>query len=329
METILIVGGAGYIGSYMCKLLAGRGYRPVVLDNLSRGHMSAVRWGPLIEGDLANEALLEKVFGDYQPSAVMHFAALIEVGESVQRPGRYYANNVAATLNLLRAMVRADIRNFIFSSTCAIYGEPQRLPLDEAHAQFPVSPYGRGKLMVEQILEDFSHAYGLQAICMRYFNAAGADPDGEIGEDHRPESHLIPLVLQVALGQRDCIHIFGDDYPTEDGTCIRDYIHIHDLAEAHLLALQRLMDGKGGGAYNLGNGTGYSVRQLIETARKVTGRPISETIADRRPGDAAILVGSSEKALKELGWKPRYADLNQIVETAWRWHRTHPHGYPQ
>lgn len=272
MKNILIVGGAGYIGSYMCKYLANNGYNPIVLDNLVYGHREAVRWGPFVEGSMADSKLLKQIFSKYQIVAVMHFAAFCYVGESVTAPAKYYRNNVADTINLLEVMVEKNVSNFIFSSSCATYGEPVEIPITEEHPQNPINPYGRTKLMVEQILDDFKSAYGLESVSLRYFNAAGADPDGELGEDHRPETHLIPLVLQTALGQRKAINIFGDNYPTKDGTCIRDYIHIVDLAEAHFLALKRLMNGLPGGKYNLGNGDGYSVGEVIETARKITGK---------------------------------------------------------
>ncbi|MBW2109419.1 MAG: UDP-glucose 4-epimerase GalE [Deltaproteobacteria bacterium] len=324
---ILVVGGAGYIGSHMCKFLAAHDHVPVVLDNLVCGHRQAVKWGPFFEGPMEDRGLLRRIFSEHEIACVMHFAAFCYVGESMTAPAKYYRNNVAATLTLLEAMVEAEIQGFIFSSSCATYGEPEKIPIPEDHPLNPINPYGRTKLMVEQILADFRRAYGLESVCLRYFNAAGADPDGELGEDHDPETHLIPLVLQTALGQRPHIDVFGDDYPTKDGTCIRDYIHIQDLAQAHLAALERLLDGKPGGVFNLGNGEGFSVRDVIEVARKATGAPIPEKVTPRRPGDPAVLVGSSEKARQELGWKPRFADLETIIETAWKWHRAHPTGY--
>jgi len=326
-KNILVVGGAGFIGSHMCKYLAKAGHQPIVLDNLSYGHRDAVKWGPLIEGSMADQTLLKHIFSTYDISAVMHFAALIAVGESVENPAIYYRNNVAATINLLQTMVEANILCFIFSSSAAVYGNPIENPITETHPLHPINPYGRSKLMVEQILEDFRHAYGLRYVSLRYFNAAGADPDGKIGEDHRPETHLIPLVLQAALGLRKDIKIFGDDYTTGDGTCIRDYIHINDLAQAHLLALAHMADGGSGGIYNLGNGNGYTVKEVIETAENVTGKSILADVIARRPGDAAILVGSSEKARKDLGWRPQYPELDVIIEHAWRWHSEHPDGY--
>jgi UDP-glucose-4-epimerase GalE len=328
MKNILIVGGAGYIGSYMCKYLAKNGYHPIVLDNLVYGHRQAVKWGPFIAGQMADTKLLDQIFTEHPIAAVMHFAAFCYVGESVEDPGKYYQNNVAATITLLEEMLKKNIKNFIFSSSCAVYGEPVEIPITEQHQYNPINPYGRSKLMVEQILQDFRAAYGLEYVALRYFNAAGADPEGEIGEEHNPETHLIPLVLKTALGQRETINIFGDDYATKDGTCIRDYIHIDDLAQAHLLALDRLLNGLPGGQYNLGNGDGYSVKEVIEVARNITSKQIPAKIVKRRPGDPAVLIGSSAKAFKELGWKPQFADLNAIVETAWQWHKTHPDGFP-
>ena len=325
--NILIVGGAGYIGSHMCKYLSQNGYTPIVLDNLVCGHQESVKWGPFIEGSMDDKALINHIFKEYEITAVMHFAAFCYVDESVENPGKYYRNNVAATLSLLEAMIENDILNFIFSSTCATYGEPVEIPIKENHPQSPINPYGRSKLMVEQVMDDFGNAYGLKSASLRYFNAAGADPDGELGEDHSPETHLIPLVLQTALNQRKAIEIFGDDYPTSDGTCIRDYIHINDLAQTHLLALERLLNGLPGGQYNLGNSDGYSVKQVIDVARQVTKKQIPPKIVKRRPGDPAVLIGSSEKSIKELGWKPQFTDLSTIIETAWKWHKNHPHGY--
>ncbi len=325
--SVLVAGGAGYIGSYMCKLLARRGYEPVVIDSMVHGHADAVKWGPLYRGCISDGELIDHVFGRHPIAAVMHFAAFCYVGESVTDPVKYYHNNVANTLGLLRGMLAHGVRRFIFSSTCATYGEPEWIPLTEDHPQRPINPYGRTKLMVEQMLTDLEHAHGLRSVCLRYFNAAGADPDGELGEDHRPETHLIPLALDAARGRLPEIAVFGDDYPTPDGTCVRDYIHIADLAQAHLLALERLLTDGPGGRYNLGNGAGHSVRQVIDAARRVTGRPIPEKAAPRRPGDPAVLVGSSEKVIRELGWRPEYADLETIIETAWRWHREHPDGY--
>lgn len=327
MKNILVVGGAGYIGSHMCKHLAINGYMPVVLDNLVCGHKEAVKWGPFFEGSMADKKLVEQIFSKYEIQAVMHFAAFCYVGESVTEPGKYYRNNVAAPINLLEVMVKKNISNFIFSSSCATYGEPLEIPITEKHPQNPISPYGRSKLMMEQILDDFFNAYGIKYISLRYFNAAGADPDGELGEDHRPETHLIPLVLQTAMGLKKEIKIFGDNYPTRDGTCIRDYIHIDDLAQAHLLALERLLNGQPRGIYNLGNGAGYSVKEVIDMARNITGKHITFRIVDKRFGDPAVLISSSQKAVEELGWRPKFPDLRTIIETAWRWHKGHPKGY--
>lgn len=326
-KDILVVGGAGYIGSHMCKYLSKHGYVPVVLDNLVCGHRQAVKWGPFFEGAMDDASLLRQIFSEFNIASVMHFAAFCYVGESMTAPAKYYQNNVASTISLLETMVEAHIPGFIFSSSCATYGEPKEIPISENHPLHPINPYGRTKLMVEQILADFRRAYGLESVCLRYFNAAGADPDGELGEDHDPETHLIPLVLQTALGQRPHMEVFGDDYSTQDGTCVRDYIHIEDLAQAHLAALERLLAGRPGGVFNLGNGEGYSVREVIDVARKTTGQPVPVKITDRRPGDPAILVGSSEKACLELGWKPRFPELEAIVETAWKWHKANPKGY--
>jgi UDP-glucose-4-epimerase GalE len=327
MRNILVVGGAGYIGSFMCKYLSMNGYRPVVLDNLIFGHRQAVRWGDLFAGDMEDRNLLKHIFTTCRISAVMHFAAFAYVGESVQYPGEYYRNNVANTLTLLESMVEHGIDKFIFSSSCATYGKPAEMPITEETPQEPINPYGKSKLMVERILEDFRDAYGLQSVSLRYFNAAGADPDGEVGEDHNPETHLIPLVLAVALGQRNAIEIFGNDYDTQDGSCIRDYIHIADLAHAHLLALERLLANAPGGVYNLGNGQGYSVMEVVEKARAITGEKIPVQWGRRRAGDPAVLVGSAERAIRELGWRQQYPDLSSILHTAWNWHKHHPRGY--
>jgi UDP-glucose-4-epimerase GalE len=326
-RNILVVGGAGYIGSHMCKYLSSHGYLPIVLDNLIYGHRQAVKWGPFFKGSMDDRGLLRRIFSEYPVSSVMHFAAFCYVGESVTDPAKYYQNNVASTIALLEVMAEEGIPGFIFSSTCATYGEPKEIPMTEDHPLSPINPYGRTKLMVEQMLGDFKAAYGLESVCLRYFNAAGADPDGELGEDHDPETHLIPLVLQTALGQRPRIDVFGNDYPTNDGTCIRDYIHIVDLAQAHLLALERLLNGQPGGVYNLGNGEGYSVSKVIEIARQKTGKSIPVNVTERRAGDPAMLVGSSEKATKELGWKPQFPELEAIIETAWNWHKANPKGF--
>jgi len=327
-EAILVVGGAGYIGSHICKHLHAAGYTPVVLDNLDRGHRRAVQWGPFVHGNMDDIEVLHDVFARYPIAAVMHFAAFAYVGESVQDPGLYYRNNVAAPIVLLQQMARHGLDRFIFSSTCAIYGEPVKVPMDEDHPIRPINPYGRGKFMVEQVLNDFRAGHGIESICLRYFNAAGADPEGMIGEDHRPETHLIPLALEVALGKREALTIYGDNYPTADGTCIRDYIHIEDLARAHLLALEKMKAGDARSqAYNLGNGDGYSVKEVLDTARRVTGQRIPARIGPPRPGDPAQLIGSGELARRELGWEPQYPDLTSIVETAWNWHKNNPNGF--
>jgi len=325
--NILVVGGAGYIGSHMCKYLSNKGYTPITFDNLSRGHRKAVKWGPLIEGSIFNSGLLDHVFETFEISAVMHFAAFAYVNESVKLPLLYYENNVSATTSLLKSMVKNNVSKFIFSSSCATYGEPIEVPLQESHPQNPITPYGRSKSMVEQILDDVKKAHEFKYISLRYFNAAGADPDGELGEDHKPETHLIPLVMQTALGQREAIEIYGDDYSTKDGTCIRDYIHINDIALAHFLALERLLDGLSGGIYNLGNGKGYSVKEVIEIARIITGKSIYSKVIGKRQGDPAKLISSSEKVAKELHWSPNFPDLHSIIETAWNWHRSNPKGY--
>ncbi len=327
MQHILVVGGAGYIGSYMCKYLFRNHYYPVVLDNLVYGHRQAAKWGDFFAGDMQDRELLDHLFSTYDISTVMHFAAFAYVGESVLDPGKYYRNNVANTLTLLEAMVRHDVRRFIFSSTCSTYGIPETIPITEQTPQVPINPYGRSKVMVERILEDFRDAYGMQSVSLRYFNAAGADPEAEVGEDHSPETHLIPLVLATALGQRQQIEVFGDDYPTRDGSCIRDYIHIADLAQAHLLAMEKLENEGTGGVYNLGNGQGYSVLEVIEKARAITGKDIPVGRSPRRAGDPANLVGSAEKAIRELGWRQNYPDLHTIIETAWNWHKHNPGGY--
>jgi UDP-glucose 4-epimerase len=327
MNNILVVGGAGYIGSHMCKYLSKNGYLPIVLDNLSRGHEKAVKWGPLIEGSISDRNILKRVFSEHRIDAVMHYAAYSYVGESVTDPSMYYQNNLADTICLLSEMVEAEIKNIVFSSSCAVYGEPEEIPITENHPKNPVNPYGWTKYMVEQVLNDFKYAYGVESVSLRYFNAAGADPEGELGEDHNPETHLIPIAIQAALGKREEIRIYGNNYPTHDGTCIRDFIHVEDLAESHLLALNRLLNGKGGGTYNLGNGEGYSVREVIDITRRITGKPIRDRVVDRRDGDPAVLVGSSDKAKNELGWNPRFPDLESIVETAWHWHQKHPNGY--
>jgi len=323
-STILVTGGAGYIGSHTVLALKQAGYSVVVLDNLVYGHqdlVDTVLQVELVQGDIGDRALLDQVFTQYPIQAVIHFAAYAYVGESVSDPAKYYRNNVVGTLTLLEAMVQAQINKMVFSSTCATYGVPQQVPIPEDHPQNPINPYGASKLMVERILSDFDQAYGLRSVRFRYFNAAGADPEGRLGEDHNPETHLIPLVLLTALGQRQHISVFGTDYDTPDGTCVRDYIHVMDLAQAHVQGLDYLLKGGATEVFNLGNGSGFSVREVIDTAKAVTSKPIAIVEAERRPGDPAALVGSSGKAQKLLGWQPEYSDLAVILDHAWRWHR--------
>ncbi|MCG6907645.1 MAG: UDP-glucose 4-epimerase GalE [Desulfobacteraceae bacterium] len=328
---VLVVGGAGYIGSFVSRMLLAEGYRPTVLDNLSLGHRAALDPAiPLVTGDLADTGLLGRLFSERHFDAVMHFAALASVAESVQMPLTYYRNNVANTLNLLDAMRHAGVGRFIFSSSAAIFGSPERIPIDEHHPARPINPYGRSKLMVEEILQDAAAAGDLQFVALRYFNAAGASPDGRMGEDHRCETHLIPLVLKAALkGAQNgpALKVFGTDYPTPDGTCVRDYIHVSDLARAHLLALDHLAAGGASAAFNLGNGKGFSVMEVIATAEKVTGRRVAFETAARRDGDPPILVAAADRISRELGWQPAFPTLEVIIETAWKWHASHPGGY--
>lgn len=322
--TILVTGGAGYIGAHAVLSLQQAGYKVVVLDNLVYGHpelVEGVLKTELITGDISDRALLDQVFATHAIDAVMHFAAYAYVGESVTAPDKYYRNNVVGTLTLLEAMLASSVKQIVFSSTCATYGVPQTVPIPEDHPQSPINPYGATKLMVEQVLKDFDVAYGLKSVCFRYFNAAGADPGGQLGEDHNPETHLIPLVLLAALGKRDAISVFGTDYPTPDGTCIRDYIHVTDLAQAHVLGLEYLLKGGDSAIFNLGNGNGFSVNQVIEAARRITGRPIKAVNCPRRPGDPPALIGSSDRARAILGWNPQYADLETILTHAWQWHQ--------
>jgi len=319
MAKILVVGGAGYIGSQMVKQLLKANYEVVVFDNLSTGYRDAVVGGEFVLGDLANRENLKQLFEQYSFDGVMHFASFIQVGESVLKPSKYYRNNLSNTLNLLDAMVEHNVKKLIFSSTAAIFGEPQYIPLDEKHPKKPINPYGLSKWMVEQILQDYDSAYNFKSVCLRYFNAAGADPEGEIGERHLPETHLIPLILQAASGRREKITIYGEDYETPDGTCIRDYIHVVDLCNAHLLALEQLLEEKPSAVYNLGNGEGFSVRQVIDTAKKITNQNIKIDMGQRREGDPARLVADSSRAKIALQWQPRYADLEKIVADAWQW----------
>lgn len=316
---VLVVGGAGYIGSHMVLALASAGHSVVTLDNLSSGHKEAVLSGDFVEGDLADRDLLVRLLSQGAFDAVMHFASFIQVGESVRQPISYYQNNVANTLNLLEAMVRYGVKRLVFSSTAAIFGNPISARIGEDHPKSPINPYGRSKWMVEQMLTDADQAYGLRSTCLRYFNAAGADAQGRIGERHEPETHLIPLVLQAASGRRPEIAVFGTDYDTPDGTCVRDYIHVEDLAQAHLLALERMHAQDASDVFNLGNGDGYSVRQVIDTAQSLTGRDITVTRHGRRAGDPAVLVADSARARSVLGWNPRHTDLSTIIEHAWHW----------
>ncbi|WP_159015896.1 UDP-glucose 4-epimerase GalE [Cognatiluteimonas profundi] len=322
---VLVCGGGGYIGSHMLKKLAAGGVELSVLDNFSTGHREAVRWGTLIEGDLLDPASLERAFAGRRFDAVMHFCARSLVGESIAQPYDYYANNVSGTLNLLQAMRAHDVRRLVFSSTAAVFGQPVSERIDEDHPKAPINPYGASKLMVERILADAASAYGLRSVALRYFNAAGASPDGDIGESHQPETHLIPNVLRAALGSGPALKVFGDDYPTPDGTCVRDYVHVDDLAQAHQLALAYLDDNAGAHAFNLGNGHGFSVREVIAAAQAVSGQEIGYTVEPRRPGDPSVLVASSEKARRVLGWSPAYTALEPIIASAWRWHRAQPY----
>jgi UDP-glucose 4-epimerase len=323
---ILVTGGAGYVGSHCLRRLLSAGHEVVVYDNLRQGHRQAVPSGLLVEGDLADEAKLTDLLKGRKIEAVMHFAALALVGESVEKPDLYYRNNVVGSFHLLEAMRRAGVGKIVFSSTTAIFGSPEKMPIAETTPQQPINPYGFSKLVVERMLDDYAAAYGFSFAALRYFNAAGAAADGSIGEDHTPESHLIPIVLQVALGQRESISIFGDDYPTPDGTCVRDYVHVEDLAAAHLAALERLESGKAINV-NLGTGRGYSVRQVIDACRQITGHSIPTVTAPRRAGDPPELIADSRLARELLDWTPKYATIESIVETAWRWHKAHPRGY--
>ena len=323
-STILVTGGAGYIGSHAVLALKQAGYEVVILDNLVYGHRDLIEQVlkvELIEGDTGDRDLLDKLFKSRDIAAVMHFSAYAYVGESVSNPAKYYRNNVIGTITLLEAMLAASVKKFVFSSTCATYGVPETVPIPEDHPQNPINPYGATKLMVERILSDFNEAYDFKSVRFRYFNAAGADPSGQLGEDHNPETHLIPLVLQTALGKRESISIFGTDYPTNDGTCVRDYIHVSDLADAHVLGLEYLLKGGDSTFFNLGNGNGFSVKEVIETARQITGKEIKAIECDRRPGDPPALIGSADKARKVLGWQPQYTSIKDIMTHAWEWHQ--------
>ncbi|KQV62289.1 MULTISPECIES: UDP-glucose 4-epimerase GalE [unclassified Caulobacter] len=320
MQTVLVAGGAGYVGSHTCLALAEAGFRPVVFDDLSNGHREHVQWGPLEVGDIRDAARLDAVFAAHRPVAVLHFAARIEVGESVKNPGVFFDNNVGGTITLIEAARRAGVNALVFSSTCATFGDPVNLPMNETHPQAPLNPYGRSKLMVEQALADYDRYLGFRSAVMRYFNAAGADPEGRIGEWHEPETHAIPLAIQVALGQRSHFTIFGDDYDTRDGTAVRDYVHVLDLADAHVSALRRLLAGGSSESFNLGTGTGTTVRELVDGVGRAVGKPLAVQMAARRLGDAPVLVGDNAKARAELGWKPS-RDLDAILSSAWRWHQ--------
>ena len=324
--AVLVTGGAGYVGSHAVKALHQAGYRVIVLDNLSAGHREAVKHAEFIEGDIADVGAVRESLRRHDVSAVMHFAAFLDVGESVREPARYYRNNVVGTLCLLEAMVAEQTRYMVFSSTCATYGEPIETPIAETHPQNPISSYGETKLAVERALRHFEHAYDLRSAVLRYFNAAGADPEGEIGEDHAPEIHLIPRAIHAARGGPP-LEVFGDDYPTPDGTCLRDYVHVSDLADAHVRALQTLVERRTSCAYNLGTGRPRSVRDAIAAVERVSGRKVPWTVGPRRAGDPAVLVAAADRARAELGWRPRFPDLESIVETAWTWHHTHPNGY--
>lgn len=325
--NILVTGGAGYIGSHTVLELINRNHRVVVLDNLSKGHRAALGGVELVQGDTSDTVLLKELFKKHRIEAVVHFAASSLVGESVRQPADYYHNNVVKGLALLGAMVESGVQCLVFSSTAAVYGEPVEVPIPEEHPTVPTNPYGATKLALEGAMGWYGRAYGLRCASLRYFNAAGADPSGEIGEDHDPETHLIPLVLKSAMGLIPHLEIYGTDYPTPDGTCLRDYIHVSDLAAAHALALDALASGTPAAVYNLGNGNGYSVLEVIKTAEEVVGRPIKVKCGPKRPGDPAALVASSRRIMDELGWQPRFADLKTIIETAWRWHSGHPAGF--
>lgn len=326
--AILVCGGAGYIGSHTVRELLAAGEEVIIADNLSKGHRAAINPDvKFYQCDIRDKPALKKIFAENKIEAVFHFAAFIEAGESVKLPLKYFSNNVYGMQILLEAMTEAGVDKIIFSSSAAVYGEPERIPIDEGDATFPVNPYGDSKLIMEIMMRRVSAAHGVRFVSLRYFNASGASEDGSIGEDHHPESHLIPLILQVPLGKRDCITIFGTDYPTPDGTCIRDYIHVLDLADAHICALKYLRGGGESNFFNLGTGHGFSVKEIIDAAEKVTGLKIKKVFGSRRAGDPARLIASGEKARKILNWTPRFDDVEKIIATAWNWHKTHPNGY--
>ncbi len=318
-DRVLVTGGAGYIGAHACKALARAGFEPVAFDNLSTGWAEAVRFGPLAQGDLTDRASIDAALAEWNPVAVMHFAALSLVGESMKDPGKYWRTNVNGSLNLIEATVAAGIRNFVFSSTCATYGDQDGVVLNEATPQYPINAYGGSKLAIEGILRDFGAAFGLNHVIFRYFNVAGADPEGEVGEQHVPETHLIPIMLEAIEGKRPALTVFGDDYPTRDGTCVRDYVHVSDLVDAHVLGLKWLLDGKGTRAFNLGTGNGFTVREVIDASRAVTNAEVPLVRGARRAGDAVALVSGSERAISELGWEPKRSSLPQMIGDAWRW----------
>lgn len=322
MANVLVTGGAGYIGSHACKALAAAGHTPVTFDNLVTGWQEAVKFGPFVKGDLMNRAEVDAAFAEYDPVAVMHFAALSQVGESMKEPGLYWRNNVLGSLNLIEAAAGAGCRNFVFSSTCATYGDQDNVVLDESSAQLPINAYGASKRAIEDILRDFEKAHGLNHVIFRYFNVAGADPEGEVGEFHQPETHLVPLMLDAIEGKRDALTIFGTDYDTPDGTCIRDYVHVCDLVDAHVLGLDWLLQGRGSRVFNLGTGSGFSVKEVLAHSRSVTNREVPHVIGPRRPGDCTKLVSGSTRAEQELGWRPRRSTLEQMITDAWRWHQT-------
>jgi UDP-glucose 4-epimerase len=322
MANVLVTGGAGYIGSHACKALAAAGFTPVTFDNFVTGWRDAVKFGPMVEGDLLKRAEIDAAFAEYKPVAVMHFAALSQVGDSMVQPGLYWRNNVQGSLNLIEAAVAADCKNFVFSSTCATYGDHDSVVLDENTVQLPINAYGASKRAIEDILRDFEVAHSLKNVIFRYFNVAGADPDGEVGEFHQPETHLVPLMLDAIDGKRDALTIFGTDYDTPDGTCIRDYVHVCDLIDAHVLGLSWLLDGKPSRVFNLGTGTGFSVREVIDRSREVTNRAVPIKEGARRPGDCTKLVSGSTRAAAELGWAPKRSTMSQMISDAWRWHQT-------
>lgn len=322
MQKILVTGGAGYIGSHACKALSGAGYLPVTFDNLSTGWADAVKFGPLEKGDLTDRSRLDEVFAEHKPAAVMHFGALSDVGQSVRAPGLYWHNNVTGSLTLLEAMLHAGCSNIVFSSTCATYGDQDGVLLDETCAQHPINAYGASKRAIEDMLRDFGQSAGLRSVIFRYFNVAGADPDGEVGEFHRPETHLVPLLLDAISGKRDALTIFGTDYETEDGTCIRDYVHVSDLVDAHILGLKHVLNESPSRVFNLGTGKGFSVREVIDQSRAVTNMPVPIVEGERRPGDCTMLVSGSQRAEQELGWVPKRSDMASMIRDAWNWHQT-------